>query len=79
MTGQQIGYIRVSTFDQSPERQLEDVDVDRIFSDEALWGADLTRLPGFVDAVVAYLTQMLDDGVEATLRAALNAVHSSTA
>ena len=23
MTGQRIGYIRVSTFDQNPERQLE--------------------------------------------------------
>ena len=25
MTGQRIGYIRVSTFDQNPERQLEHV------------------------------------------------------
>lgn len=25
MTGQRIGYIRVSTFDQNPERQLEGV------------------------------------------------------
>ncbi|HDT3428886.1 TPA: recombinase family protein, partial [Klebsiella pneumoniae subsp. pneumoniae] len=29
MTGQRIGYIRVSTFDQNPERQLEGVKVDR--------------------------------------------------
>jgi DNA invertase Pin-like site-specific DNA recombinase len=29
MTGQRIGYIRVSTFDQNPERQLEDVDKGR--------------------------------------------------
>lgn len=28
MTGQRIGYIRVSTFDQNPERQLEGVKVD---------------------------------------------------
>ncbi|EPG2333107.1 hypothetical protein NAL42_005679, partial [Klebsiella pneumoniae] len=27
MTGQRIGYIRVSTFDQNPERQLEGVKV----------------------------------------------------
>ncbi|ELJ18116.1 transposon Tn21 resolvase, partial [Escherichia coli KTE157] len=32
MTGQRIGYIRVSTFDQNPERQLEGVKVDRAFS-----------------------------------------------
>ncbi len=31
MTGQRIGYIRVSTFDQNPERQLEGVKVDRAF------------------------------------------------
>ncbi|HBJ1733481.1 TPA: hypothetical protein LA479_004903, partial [Salmonella enterica] len=35
MTGQRIGYIRVSTFDQNPERQLEGVKVDRAFSDKA--------------------------------------------
>jgi DNA invertase Pin-like site-specific DNA recombinase len=42
MTGQRIGYIRVSTFDQNPERQLENVDVDRIFSDKAS-GKDVCR------------------------------------
>jgi DNA invertase Pin-like site-specific DNA recombinase len=42
MTGQRIGYIRVSTFDQNPERQLEQVDVDRIFSDKAS-GKDVHR------------------------------------
>ena len=42
MTGQRIGYIRVSTFDQNPERQLEHVDVDRIFSDKAS-GKDVHR------------------------------------
>jgi DNA invertase Pin-like site-specific DNA recombinase len=42
MTGQRIGYIRVSTFDQNPEHQLEDVDVDRIFSDKAS-GKDVRR------------------------------------
>ncbi len=35
MIDQRIGYIRVSTFDQNPERQLEHVEVDRIFSDKA--------------------------------------------
>ena len=42
MTGQRIGYIRVSTFDQNPERQLEHVDVACIFSDKAS-GKDVLR------------------------------------
>jgi len=42
MTGQRIGYIRVSTFDQNPERQLEGVKVDRAFSDKAS-GKDVKR------------------------------------
>jgi len=35
MTGQRIGYIRVSTTDQNPERQLEDIALDRSFIDKA--------------------------------------------
>ncbi len=35
MTGQRIGYIRVSTLDQNPDRQLENVPVDRAFTDHA--------------------------------------------
>ena len=42
MNGQRIGYIRVSTLDQNPERQLENIDVDRIFSDKAS-GKDVHR------------------------------------
>jgi DNA invertase Pin-like site-specific DNA recombinase len=33
--GQRIGYVRVSSFDQNPERQLENAEVDRIFMDKA--------------------------------------------
>jgi DNA invertase Pin-like site-specific DNA recombinase len=33
--GQRIGYVRVSSADQNPERQLEGVPVDRIFTDKA--------------------------------------------
>jgi DNA invertase Pin-like site-specific DNA recombinase len=33
--GQRIGYVRVSSFDQNPDRQLEQVPVDRIFTDKA--------------------------------------------
>lgn len=42
MARQRIGYIRVSTLDQNPERQLEDVPVDRTFVDKAS-GKDVHR------------------------------------
>ena len=44
MNGQRIGYVRVSSFDQNPERQLEHVQVDRLFTDEAS-GKDTQRFP----------------------------------
>jgi len=34
MTGQRVGYKRVSTIDQNPARQLEGVQVDRPFTDK---------------------------------------------
>jgi len=40
--GQRIGYIRVSSFDQNPQRQLEGVIVDKIFTDKAS-GKDAKR------------------------------------
>ena len=40
--GQRIGYVRVSSFDQNPERQLEHVQVDRLFTDKAS-GKDTQR------------------------------------
>jgi DNA invertase Pin-like site-specific DNA recombinase len=42
MHGHRIGYIRVSTLDQNPERQLEHVTVDRVFTDHAS-GKDTER------------------------------------
>ena len=42
MTGQQIGYIRVSSFDQHPERQLDGMALDRSFIDKAS-GKDVDR------------------------------------
>jgi DNA invertase Pin-like site-specific DNA recombinase len=33
--GQRIGYVRVSSFDQNPDRQLEQLQVDRVFTDKA--------------------------------------------
>ena len=72
MHGQRIGYIRVSSFDQNPERQLEHVQVDKVFTDKAS-GKDtqrpeLDRLLAFVregDTVVVHsmdrLARNLDD------------------
>lgn len=42
MHGQRIGYIRVSSFDQNPERQLDQVQVDKQFIDKAS-GKDTQR------------------------------------
>ena len=72
MHGQRIGYIRVSSFDQNPQRQLEQVRVDRLFTDKAS-GKDTQRpelesLLAFVregDTVVVHsmdrLARNLDD------------------
>ncbi len=72
MHGQRIGYVRVSSFDQNPERQLEYVQVDRLFTDKAS-GKDtqrpeLERLLAFAregDTVVVHsmdrLARNLDD------------------
>lgn len=35
MTGKRIGYVRVSTVDQNPERQLEGIQLDKKFTDYA--------------------------------------------
>jgi DNA invertase Pin-like site-specific DNA recombinase len=42
VSGQRIGYVRVSSFDQNPERQLESVSVERTFTDKAS-GKDVHR------------------------------------
>jgi DNA invertase Pin-like site-specific DNA recombinase len=35
MTGQRIGYIRVSSLDQNPERQLDGIALNKVFTDKA--------------------------------------------
>ncbi|MBY0455905.1 MAG: recombinase family protein [Gemmataceae bacterium] len=40
--GQRIGYVRVSSYDQSTDRQLEHVELDRVFTDRAS-GKDTER------------------------------------
>jgi DNA invertase Pin-like site-specific DNA recombinase len=42
LQGHRIGYIRVSSFDQNPERQLEQVEVSKVFTDKAS-GKDTER------------------------------------
>jgi len=70
--GQHVGYVRVSSFEQNPERQLAGTAVDRIFTDKAS-GKDAKRpqleaLMNFVregDTVIAHsmdrLARNLDD------------------
>jgi beta-phosphoglucomutase-like phosphatase (HAD superfamily) len=43
--GQRIGYIRVSSADQNTARQLEGVELDRVFTDH-LSGKDMARATG---------------------------------
>jgi hypothetical protein len=75
MPGQRIGYVRVSSVDQHPDRQLDGLDVDRIFTDRAS-GKDTQRpqlaaLLQFArdgDTVVVHsvdrLARWVNDGVE---------------
>lgn len=51
MKGQRIGYVRVSSFDQNPERQLDQVQVERVFTDKAS-GKDTQRPQ--LDALLAF-------------------------
>jgi DNA invertase Pin-like site-specific DNA recombinase len=45
MSDKVVGYIRVSTYDQNPERQLDGMHLDKVFTDKAS-GKDLMR-PAF--------------------------------
>lgn len=72
MAGQRVGYIRVSTEEQNPERQLEGIAMDRVFTDRAsakdVNRPELTELLGFIregDVLVVHsmdrLARNLDD------------------
>jgi DNA invertase Pin-like site-specific DNA recombinase len=54
MKVQRVGYIRVSTFDQNAERQLENILVDRKFTDKAS-GKDAQRPQ--LEALLAYVRE----------------------
>ncbi|MDQ1920754.1 recombinase family protein [Massilia pseudoviolaceinigra] len=51
MRGQRIGYVRVSSFDQNSELQLDQVEVDKLFTDKAS-GKD-TQRPA-LDALLSF-------------------------
>jgi DNA invertase Pin-like site-specific DNA recombinase len=50
--GQRIGYVRVSSFDQNPERQLEHAEVGKVFTDRAS-GKDTDRPQ--LDALLSFV------------------------
>ena len=54
MQGQRIGYVRVSSFDQNPERQLEQVEVGKVFTDKAS-GKDTQRPE--LDALLSFVRE----------------------
>ena len=54
MHGQRIGYIRVSTLDQNPDRQLEGAQVSKVFTDKAS-GKDMQRPQ--LDALLGYIRE----------------------
>jgi DNA invertase Pin-like site-specific DNA recombinase len=54
MIGKRIGYVRVSSFDQNPERQLENVKIDKQFMDSAS-GKD-TKRPQ-LEALLAFVRE----------------------
>jgi DNA invertase Pin-like site-specific DNA recombinase len=71
-SGQRVGYIRVSSLGQNPERQLDGVEVDRLFTDtvsgKSMQRPALEALMGFVrdgDVVIVHsmdrLARNLDD------------------
>ncbi|PJG60136.1 recombinase family protein [Aeromonas cavernicola] len=54
MQGQRIGYVRVSSFEQNPERQLEHIQVGKIFTDKAS-GKDTQRPQ--LDALLSFVRE----------------------
>lgn len=54
MKGQRIGYVRVSSFDQNPDRQLEQAQVDKVFTDKAS-GKDTQRPE--LDALLTFVRE----------------------
>ena len=71
MTGLRVGYIRVSSIDQNPERQLEGMTLDKVFTDKAsakdVNRPQLTELLSFVregDVIVVHSMDRLARNLE---------------
>ena len=64
MTGLRVGYIRVSSIDQNPERQLEGMTLDKVFTDKAsakdVNRPQLTELLKFVRAGDVIVVHSMD-------------------
>jgi DNA invertase Pin-like site-specific DNA recombinase len=64
VTGQRVGYIRVSSFGQNPERQLDGVEVDSVFTDtvsgKSIQWPQLAALLRFVRAGEVVLVHSMD-------------------
>ena len=54
LKGQRIGYVRVSSFDQNPDRQLEQAQMDKVFTDKAS-GKDTQRPE--LDALLTFVLE----------------------
>ncbi|TCL38885.1 DNA invertase Pin-like site-specific DNA recombinase [Raoultella planticola] len=57
MQGQRIGYVRVSSFDQNPDRQLEQIEVGKVFTDKASGKDRVARNLDDLRRIVQGLTQ----------------------
>ncbi|MBJ6142395.1 tagaturonate reductase [Hymenobacter sp. BT559] len=64
---EQAGYF-ADLWQRLPTAEL----VQAALGNQALWGTDLTALPGFADSVTRYLTQLQQEGAAATLATVLN-------
>jgi len=71
---EQAGYF-TDLWQRLPTTEL----VQAALSNQALWGTDLTALPGFADSVARYLTQLQQEGAAATLATVLNKSQKATA
>ncbi len=54
MSGKRVGYIRVSSFDQNTDRQLEAIQLDKKFIDKVS-GKDINR-PAFTELLNYIMT-----------------------
>jgi len=74
VSGQRVGYIRVSTLDQSTARQLDGVTLDRTFVDKAS-GKDVARpqleaMVGFVPLAWGLLVSGVKTAANASTKSA---------